>query len=246
MQTSEWHKRFCEQAEWTRSMRRYLFSQIQIEPGARVLEVGCGTGAILAELTSNAVIHGMDINFEYLSLAQKSAPTARLACADAVWLPYADASFKAACCHFFLMWVDAAAALREMYRVTSFGGWLMALAEPDYGGRIDYPDELSEIGRLQKDSLSKQGAQPEMGRRLPGLFYEVGLHEIRFGIIGAESTGERTPTYPQSEWQVIESDLKDTVEEDRLAQLRKVDIDAMTKGERVLFVPTFFAMGRKT
>jgi ubiquinone/menaquinone biosynthesis C-methylase UbiE len=43
-----WHNRFLQQAGWTRDLRTYLFAQAGIERARRVLEVGCGTGAVLA------------------------------------------------------------------------------------------------------------------------------------------------------------------------------------------------------
>lgn len=245
MQNLDWDRRFREQAGWTQSARQYLFSQIKLDPGARVLEVGCGTGAVLPDLTSDIAVHGLDINFEYLTIAQKGTQSPHLACGDAAHLPYANSIFSAVYCHFFLMWVDAAAALAEMLRVAKPGGWLLALAEPDYGGRIDYPDELSEIGRLQADSLWRQGAQPEMGRRLAGFFHQAGVQDVRTGVIGAEWTGKQGQFDRQSEWQVIRSDLNNIVDENELIRLQQLDEDAWNMGERVLFVPTFYACGRK-
>lgn len=244
MQISDWNRRYREQAGWTRSTRQYLFSHIQLEPGAPLLEVGCGTGAVLSELAANTARYGLDINFEYLALARKVVPATHLTCGDALRLPYADASFAAVYCHFFLMWVDAAAALAEMRRVTRPGGWVLALAEPDYGGRIDYPEELSQIGRLQTEALRWQGAKPETGRRLAGLFHQAGLQDVRAGLIGAEWAGDDS-TNMENEWQVIVDDLQGVAEKIELARLRRLDDDAWKKGERVLFVPIFFAWGRK-
>ena len=56
----EWHKRFVQQAAWTRELRLYLFKRAGMPVARRVLEVGCGTGAILSGLTTRAVVHGLD------------------------------------------------------------------------------------------------------------------------------------------------------------------------------------------
>jgi len=56
----EWHKRFVQQAGWTGELRRYLFKRTGLQFARRVLEVGCGTGAILAGLETGAAVHGLD------------------------------------------------------------------------------------------------------------------------------------------------------------------------------------------
>ncbi len=259
MQAEDWQRRYSEQALWTAQARSYVFARINLPAEARVLEVGCGTGALLASLTAayqekgpalNAArgtsfdLHGLDINLPYLKLAGANVPTSRLVCGDGLRFPYPPGSFDACCCHFFLLWVDAAAALREMVRVTRPGGWVLALAEPDYAGRIDYPAELSQIGRLQARSLRRQGAEPNMGRLLAGLFRQAGLTDIFSGVIGGEWTCPRSLDSLESEWQVIHADLHDLASKKDLRDWYLLDRAASADGSRVLYVPVFYAAGR--
>jgi SAM-dependent methyltransferase len=52
-------------------------------PAARtLLELGCGTGAILAGMTPGLIVAGIDISPEMLAAAARCAPTARLVRAD--------------------------------------------------------------------------------------------------------------------------------------------------------------------
>jgi len=55
-----WHARYTQQANWTRELRKHIFERTGIKTAERVLEVGCGTGAILSEIQTQS-LHGLDI-----------------------------------------------------------------------------------------------------------------------------------------------------------------------------------------
>lgn len=245
-----WHQRFHQQAAWTEPARRYLLSRVNIKPGARILEVGCGTGVILsssAQLSGYAQItpYGLDINPTFLSLAQQNQLD-HLTCGDALELPFSRAAFDVTTCHYFLLWIThPEAALAEMARVTRLGGAVIAFAEPDYGGRVDYPAALVELGQMQSAALHNQGADPEMGRKLSGLFHAAGLHHIETGVLAGQWQSPPSPEALDLEWQVLEADLHARFPAHPLGTLRNIDSAAWRSGERVLFVPTFYAIGWK-
>jgi SAM-dependent methyltransferase len=244
---AEWHQRFRLQARWTEDLRQHLYPRAGLDRAARVLDVGCGTGALQAELSeeSRSQIHGVDLNLSFLAQAAQNNPASQYVAGDAHKLPYASASFDICLCHFLLLWVEnPEEVLSEMRRVTRPGGALMALAEPDYGGRIDHPPELAQIGQLQAGSLIQQGAEPEMGRRLAGLFSNFGLQSVETGVLGAQWSGPPLPEELASEWAVIRSDLKDMLSREQLEKLQEMEMRAWARRERVLFVPTFYAWGR--
>jgi hypothetical protein len=131
-----------------------------------------------------------------------------------------------------------------MRRVTRPGGAVMALAEPDYGGRIDYPDKLALLGEWQIESLKRQGADPLMGRKLTGLFHKTGLESVETGVLGGQWSESPDWAAWESEWAVLESDLKKTFQDfESWKVIKDLDKSAYEKGERVLFVPTFYALG---
>jgi ubiquinone/menaquinone biosynthesis C-methylase UbiE len=247
----DWHRRFTVQARWTSDLRQYLYPRAGLAHTRRVLEVGCGTGALLEELLrqSEAWVHGLDIDAQRIRLAGSlpSLPGERLCLAqgDAHALPYPDESFDLALCHFLLLWVaDPLHALLEMKRVTRPDGAVLALAEPDYGGRIDHPPELSRLGEWQRDALSRQGADPLMGRKLAGLFHAAGLQNVESGVLGGRWQARLSSEEQASEWEMLEADLEGTVSPEELRRLRVLDEQSWRAGERVLFVPVFYAWGR--
>ena len=240
----DWHTRYIQQAAWTRPLRNYLFERCGLDGARRILEVGCGTGAILAEFGSRPfAVHGIDNNWPRLDEARLHAPQAQLLCGDALSLPYADQTFDMTYCHFLLLWVgDPLRALREMRRVTRPGGYVLALAEPDYLHRVDRPQELAEMGRWQTESLRRQGADPGLGLHLAELFRQAGIEIVETGPLQAQD-GSTDAQNAQMEWAVLESDLSGLVEEDELARWKSIDQRARAQGQRVLFIPTYFAFG---
>lgn len=245
MQAVNWHTRFLQQARWTRDLRQYLFAKAGLTNAQRVLEVGCGTGAILADLTFSSPLHGLDFDRARLAEARVHAPRALLVCADAHALPYPDLIFDITFCHFLLLWVrDPLTCLREMARVTRPGGFVLALAEPDYTSRVDEPAALIPLGRWQTEALRRQGADPSLGARLADLCARAGIEVIETGSVQrsapeALSSGER-----EIEWAVLESDLAGFVPGEEIQKMKKVDEQAWAHGERVLHISTYFVMGR--
>lgn len=225
-------------------LRKNLFARLELTQPGCLLEAGCGTGAVLGSLRARS-LHGLDINPRHLRIAAEKAPLAQLVCASVLHMPYPPAFFDAACCHFLLLWLkNPVAALRELARVTRPGGWVLALAEPDYGGRIDHPAPLAELSHLQGESLRLQGADPNAGRKLAGWFGEAGLNDVHSGLLGGEWSQSFDEDSWRMEWAVLENDLAGQVAGDHLANLRRLDAAAWRKGERILFVPTFYAWGK--
>ena len=242
----DWHKRFVQQAIWTKELRTYLFKRTGMETAGRVLEVGCGTGAILSDLTSHAAIHGLDLEPARLREARRQVPQAHIICGDAHSLPYASGIFDITFCHFLLLWVrDPLQALSEMDRVTRPGGSLLALAEPDYYARVDKPDALATLGRWQAESLQQQGAQAGLGSRLAELFRLAGIPLIETGSLRLDPGRLPAPGEWELEWEVMEADLAGLVPMEQVQHMKRLDKQAWQRGERVLYVPTYFAWGQK-
>lgn len=237
-----WRLRYLQQSRWTENVRRYLWQKIPLSPRSRVLEVGCGWGGVMQSLPfAPALLVGVDVRLERLQQAD-STLRGGLCAADAFSLPFAPHSFDLVFCHYLLLWLaKPAAALREMARVTRAGGAVLALAEPDYAARIDYPPALEALGNWQTEALRRQGANVRIGRQLAAEFAEAGIHLVETGIHAGG--WEILPEGADPEWQVYQADLAGQVSQALLSEMRLRDEAARRRAERVLFVPTFYAWG---
>lgn len=239
-----WHLRYTQQAGWTGALRSYLFDRAGLGAAQAVLEVGCGTGAVLSEVSKVPWRHGLDIDRTALIEASLHAPGTFLVHGNALALPYPDHFFDIVYCHFLLLWVqDPLRALQEMKRVTRKNGSVIAFAEPNYLARLDEPQELIPLGRWQTDSLRRQGADPGLGARLAELFFEAGIGPLETGIMES-GADESSPQDWEIEWAVLESDLKGQVPDREIRRMKQLDQQAREQGRRRLHVPTYFAWGR--
>jgi SAM-dependent methyltransferase len=243
----QWHARFTQQSKWTAPLRAFLFDQINAPSAQNILEVGCGTGAVTKsphDLTS-AKIFGADLLWDRVNFAKNADPKTTFSCANALALPFTSHQFDITFCHYFLLWMNeqAESALLEMARVTRPGGIVLALAEPAYSARIDYPSELARLGQLQTQSLARQGASIDMGIRLAELFSRAGLVNLKYGLSGFQNNIKVLPEWFESEWETIASDLQCDLSPDEIARLKTVDQQAWLEGSRVLHIPTFYTLG---
>ena len=244
----EWHAWFSVQAGWTHETRQWLYRQAGLAQANAILEVGCGTGIIAGELArlSPARVVGLDIDSEGITFARRQKGGAIYVQGDAHALPFPSDTFSVVVCHYLLLWLaDPVQGAREMARVVRPGGRVLACAEPDYGGRVDHPAELASLGRLQTEALRQQGAEPEIGRRLGEIFTQAGLRVT----VGTMAGQWQLPASPdagfEAEWAMREHDLADLASPEELCRLRSIDQQALAEGRRTLFIPTFYALGRK-
>jgi len=243
-----WHARYKQQALWTKHIRTYLINKLQIKPNKPCLEVGCGTGAVLNDLSKKGFIHlfGIDIHHDNIRLAKKNSPRPSFSLADAQTIPFPANTFHLVFCHYFLLWTkNPETIINEMRRVTQQNGYVIAFAEPDYGGRIDYPNEFEKIGKLQTESLQAQGANPFLGRKLPSLFIDAGFRKVGYGIIGGEWAYPDNSSDGHIETEVLANDLS-LISHQKKGQIFQELSDEIKQNEqRVLFIPTFYAWGEK-
>ena len=130
---------------WDRFGRKTV-ERLPLEPGARVLDVCCGSGASAIPATEkvgpNGPVLGVDLAENLLGLAREKARSrgfdnVEFRVGDMLHLGFADARFDAVVCVFGIFFVpDMPAAVRELWRLVRPGG---LLAITTWGPRVFEP-----------------------------------------------------------------------------------------------------------
>jgi SAM-dependent methyltransferase len=161
-----------------------------LRPDMAVLDCGCGTGTItlgLAEAVPDGRLVGVDLDKDSLLAARCSAvlmgrENPAWIVADGGRLPFRDGVFDAVLCHSMLETLaDPADVTVELRRVTKRGG-VVGAASVEYGGVILAGEKTAGPRRfydIRQQVWQAEGiADPNMGRRLRGLFQEAGFVRV--------------------------------------------------------------------
>lgn len=110
-----------------RLWRRSTFRAVGAEPGQRVLDLAAGTGTSSEDYADAGIdVVSCDFSPGMVAVGKARRPDLAFVVADALQLPFADASFDAVTISFALRnLVDPVAGMREMARVTRPGGRLV-------------------------------------------------------------------------------------------------------------------------
>jgi SAM-dependent methyltransferase len=191
-----------QQADWLAPARSQLWRRVHIARRQRVLDLGTGYGAVVPELVRRAGGHVVALDKVWEAMRARQGNGGRAAdptapgqfagasrvTADALQLPFCSGSFDLIFTQLTLLWVAPAAcpaclcrdccrslppAIDEIWRALMPGGVFVAL-EPDYGGMMEYPPEVQSQA-LWLTGLQRAGADPYVGRKLPGLLARRGF-----------------------------------------------------------------------
>lgn len=183
---------FDDSAAYERAMGRWscavapvFLEWVAPPPGARWLDVGCGTGAfteLVLDTCSPLTVSGVDPSAAQIDHARRQ-PAARRASfqvADALTLPFPDTAFDVVASALVINFIpDRPRALSEMRRVARAGGIVA-------GYVWDFEAELSPGGPLRRGMRQCGADVPQVPgtvhsslEALDALFRQAGLERIR-------------------------------------------------------------------
>lgn len=179
---------------WSRLVAREFLDWLQLPPGKRWLDIGCGTGAVSAAVLGRAnprSVLGIDPSEGFIAYAQRAVadPRATFRVADAQRLPIESGAFDAAVSGLVINFVpDMAKAVAEMRRALIPGGTAAAYV-------WDYSGEMQMMRRFWDAAvaLDPQALDKDEGRRFPvcrpepfaALFEQSGFEDVEVRAIDA-------------------------------------------------------------
>jgi ubiquinone/menaquinone biosynthesis C-methylase UbiE len=173
-------------------IKQRSYALMQIQPGHKVLDMGCGPGTDTIPLAPLVGVNGQVIGADYdeamISEAEQRAEQAGVNTwvqhkrVDAMSLPFATDFFDSCRSErLFQHLPNPAQALSEMTRVTKSGGWVVVL-DTDWGSLSTDTDETDIERRLARFLAESSLQNGYSGRKLYRLFKQQNLADISFEV----------------------------------------------------------------
>ena len=229
-----------------------MYFRAGLPDAARILDVGCGSGSVTRDLCllTNGHVTAVDVDPAMVKAAKaglRGVSNATIRRADAHDLPFDAGAFDLVVANLLFMWADRPQDLAdEMARVTRRGGRVLASMEPDYGGKVHFPENPIVDQVFQGRMIERKGGDPHAGRKLRTYFVKAGLQT---------EVGLSNPRIPSCEEDLASYDLEKGFYHRALTEagLRKAEIDAwerdyvasLREGTQLNYLPLFYALGTK-
>lgn len=161
-----------------------------VAPGQRVLDVGCGPGALTAELVARlgaSAVSAVDPSEPFVAAARERHPDVDVRRAAAEELPFEDGSFDAALAQLVVHFMaDPVGGLREMARVTCEDGVVAACVWDHAGGQgplCAFWEAARELDPGVHDESQLPGSREG---HLTELFEAAGLRDVEETLLSVE------------------------------------------------------------
>jgi ubiquinone/menaquinone biosynthesis C-methylase UbiE len=177
-----------------RAMLEDYLKDLSLPAGARILEIGCGTGAVartLARRLDASEVVGLDPGSLFIEQARRRANghgPLSFVTGDGRDLPFDDGSFDAVVCHTALCHIPGPErVLAEALRVTRPIGWL-AVFDGDYATTTVAISDHDPLQACVDAAIAALVHDRWLVRRLPTLVHAAGWQVVRTGSYGYVET----------------------------------------------------------
>ena len=169
-----------------RFLTRWILDGVEAGPGARVLDLACGTGAMVRRLAArlpDALLFGSDLSRNQLRAARQRSPWLPLVQSNAVALPFRPGAFDVVHWSWLLEHVpreQAVNILREVRGVLTPGG-VAWMTEVDNDSLAFWPriPLAEECFRALWKAQEEGGGDPIVGRKLYGFCRAAGFTDVQ-------------------------------------------------------------------
>jgi SAM-dependent methyltransferase len=159
----------------------------KVAAGQHVLDVGCGPGALTAELVTRLepdAVAAVDPSESFVAAAQERHPGVSVQRAAAEELPFEDQAFDAALAQLVVHFMaDPVAGLREMARVTRQGGVVAACVWDHAGSHGPLSLFWEVVGSLDGDVDDESKLAGTREGHLAELCHAAGLRNVEDDVL---------------------------------------------------------------
>lgn len=174
---------------WSRQLAAQLCDLAGVRRGQRALDVGCGPGALTAELVARLGADGVaavDPSRSFVATARERHPGVDVKEAHAESLPYPDAAFDVALAQLVVHFMtDPVAGIREMARVTRESGTVAACVWAYAEGRGPLGPFWRAARRMDPAVDDESDLAGTRRGHLVELFEQAGLRDVRESELSA-------------------------------------------------------------